>query len=255
MAHERIKAGYVPVGVKVAPETPENYPRGEKYRGISYCDAVRLASAGTGRALLLETDSIEICRWSPVVLGFCEPDPKFDLKVGYNLPFFTRSIILAPVGMYTANYPPDSLLVRAAPSELKKILELLDPAEIARELAGEMDKSAISVLDRNHGPRDVRRIRWVNRLLASFNWSRNWRNFTKWALDRQWTTYLFDLFLDRYLANMSMCRNSTAIPLLTGKVNISCFCTGGIAWGLNSPAHMTCGMPFHLYRRLPIVWE
>jgi hypothetical protein len=56
--------------------------------------------------------------------------------------------------------------------------------------------------------------------------------------------------ISRTLSDMSICRNSTAIPLLTGRANVSFFCSGGITWGRNSPDHLTSGWPWHLYRRL-----
>jgi hypothetical protein len=49
---------------------------------------------------------------------------------------------------------------------------------------------------------------------------------------------------------MSVCRNSTIIPLLAGQANVSHYCTGGITWGRNSPDHLTSGWPFPLFARL-----
>jgi len=48
----------------------------------------------------------------------------------------------------------------------------------------------------------------------------------------------------RTLADMSVCRNSTVVPLLVGRVNVSFFCTGGITWGRNDPDHLTSGWPW-----------
>jgi hypothetical protein len=49
---------------------------------------------------------------------------------------------------------------------------------------------------------------------------------------------------------MSVCRNSTVIPLLTGRVNVSFFCSGGITWGRNQPDHLTSGWPWAVYAAL-----
>jgi uncharacterized protein (DUF169 family) len=52
------------------------------------------------------------------------------------------------------------------------------------------------------------------------------------------------------VVNRSVCRNSTAIPLLTGRVNVSFFCTGGITWGRNRPDHLTSGWPWPVFQNL-----
>ena len=40
------------------------------------------------------------------------------------------------------------------------------------------------------------------------------------------------------------CRNATVVPLLTGRVNVSFFCTGGITWGRNRAEHLVSGWPW-----------
>ncbi|MFH1537525.1 MAG: DUF169 domain-containing protein [bacterium] len=249
-----IRVGYTPVGVKIAPEPLENYPEAEEYRGISYCDAVRLASEGAGRALLLTPESIGVCPWSPVVLGFKPPDPKYDLKVEFNLPLPIASVLLAPVDFFSAGSPPDVVVVRTTKGEMKKIVEALGWENMATEMAGRLDRTALPIFIGDGSPLEKKRVQQINRALAKLNRSRRWRDFTKGVFKNKMATYLFDQLLDSYLANMSICRNSTVIPHLTGKANISYFCTGGIAWGLNRPEHMTCGMPFELYGRLKWNW-
>lgn len=288
-----IKLGYAPIGIKIAPEDLKNYPNARKYTGVSFCDAVRLASDGA--CFLLTKDSIEVCKWAPVVLGFAEPNPRYDLKVGINLLPFTSAIIMAPVDQYNRDYPPDVVLVRTGPEEMKNIAQGLGWEHMATGIADQsdqgitcctvksgtglksddqkepvigeagtakgkkqkyrVDRSALSVIKSEKNPFSLKRLILINKLLALLSKQKAWVDFTKWLFNRQWTTYVFDLFLDQYLANMSMCRNSTVIPYLTGKANISYFCTGGIAWGLNKPYHLTCGLPFSLYQMLAWDWD
>lgn len=250
-----IKAGYVPVGVKAGPLDDVNYPAAEMYHGISYCDAVRIASEGEGKPLLIGKDSVEVCRWSPVVLGLKQPDAQFDLKVAYQFPYPTENVLLAPVDMYKDGFPPDVVLVRATMEELKKVYDELKPENFTVDLSGaKLDRSALAVFSSAGAESEKKKIRFVNELLANLNRNAQWRDFVKWVFNREWTTYIFDLLLDRFLANMSICRNSTAIPFVTAKGNVSYFCTGGIAWGLNKPEHMTCGLPYELYKRLEWEW-
>lgn len=248
-----IRIGYLPVGIKISPEPADRYPAAEAYTGISFCDAVRQASEGRGRAILLTPQSIEVCRWSPVVLGFRDPDPQFNLKVEYNLQKPVESVLLAPVGMYRSGNPPDTVIVRAEQEELKKLIRAIGWENVACDLAGRLDRSALEVFRSGGSPLDKARVQFVNETLGSLNQYDEWRQFTRWVFDRQWTTYIFDQLLDRYLSNMSMCRNTFVIPYLSGKANISYFCTGGIAWGRNKPRHLACGMPYSMAAE--IHWE
>ncbi len=250
-----IRIGYIPVGVKFSPASDGSYPAAEEYHGVSYCDAVRQASDGAGKPLLITPGSIEVCRWSPVVLGLREPDKQFDMKIEYAAAFPTGSVLVAPINAFKSDAPPDVVLIRAERDQLKKLIVSLPPQDIAFDLAGKLDRSALEVFRSGGNPFDKMKVQTVNETLAALNQLEPWRDFTKWIFNRDWTTYLFDLLLDRFLANMSICRNSTAIPLKTGKVNVSYFCTGGIAWGMNKPNHLTCGFPYRLYEKFDLAWD
>jgi hypothetical protein len=139
---------------------------------------------------------------------------------------------------------------------LKKAFYCLGPENFAVQLSGDkLDLSALSVFVSGGDSSENKKMQVVNETLASLNRSAQWRAFAKWVFNREWTTFIFNQLLERVLANMSICRNSTAIPYTTGKGNISYFCTGGIAWGLNKPEHMTCGLPFALYEKLEWNWK
>jgi len=143
------------------------------------------------------------------------------------------------------------VLVRAVPLEIKKILEELGPEKVNVEMSGRLDRSALEVfaVARGRGRVDKLRVQWVNKTLAVLNRRPGWRSLTKWIFKRDWTTFVFNLLLKRFLANMSLCRNAAVIPYLTGKANASYFCTGAIVWGKNRPEHMVCGIPFEFSSR------
>jgi hypothetical protein len=90
----------------------------------------------------------------------------------------------------------------------------------------------------------------VNRILGGLARSERWQAFTCWLFQSRWVTARFDALISRTLADMSICRNSTVIPLLTGQANQSFFCTGGITWGRNRPEHLTSGWPWPLFQRV-----
>jgi len=63
------------IGAKVL-DSLEGFEGIEVYHGASYCDAVR--NATFGKELVVAPGSIEVCRWSPVVLGLKQPDSDFE---------------------------------------------------------------------------------------------------------------------------------------------------------------------------------
>ena len=73
---------------------------------------------------------------------------------------------------------------------------------------------------------------------------------TRWLFRSPAVTTGYDALIAATLADMSVCRNSTVVPLLTGQANVSYFCSGGITWGGNDPSHVTSGWPYALYRRV-----
>lgn len=250
MTLSAIQVEYLPAGVKFLRKNSEgNYPEVQKFIGTSFCEAVRCATEGTGKALLLEPDSIQVCRWSPVVLGFQHENPTFDLKVEYHLKPVLAGVLVAPITWFKDLPPPDVVIIRALPREISKVLAALNPTDSALPIADRIDVSALKMFMSNDKNAAALRILRVNRILDVLNRSEAWRTFTKMLFRRSWTTYLYNIVLRRYLANMSICRNTTVIPFLTEKVNVSFFCTGGITWGGNHPKNLVCGMPYDLYRR------
>jgi hypothetical protein len=89
----------------------------------------------------------------------------------------------------------------------------------------------------------------TNRVLATLARSHRWQALTRWLFRFRLVTIGFDALISRIMADMSVCRNSTAVPFLTGRANLSFFCTGGITWGRNRPDHLTSGWPWRLYQR------
>jgi hypothetical protein len=89
----------------------------------------------------------------------------------------------------------------------------------------------------------------VNRGLAALAGSQRWQDLTHRLFRSRLVTAGFEALISRTLADMSVCRNSTVIPLLSGQVNVSFFCTGGITWGRNHPQYLTSGWPWPLFQQ------
>jgi uncharacterized protein (DUF169 family) len=240
-----------PVGVRVLASAQEadGVP---VYHGVSYCDAVR--EAGEGAMLRVMPGSIKVCGWAPVVLGLKKPDSRFEEGLVPRLPFPVTGLLLARLEGFPGE--PDVVVVRARPEVLQDMVQHLPDrhapgphgVECREQLwdghEGHLDRSAIPALIAQRSPARRALIGSTNRALAALARSRRWQALTHWLFRSHLVTVGFDALISRTLADMSVCRNSTAIPLLTGQTNLSFFCTGGITWGHNDPGHLTSGWPW-----------
>jgi len=243
-----IKLSCPAVGVAILDKEPS---KGEEYQGISFCDALRRATLG--EALVLRSGSIDTCRWSPPVLGLKGPETDFEKGLSPRLEKGHGGVFLARVSDWPLSGKPDVVVIRADREEFGKLVELV-PASRLYGLDEGIDKTAVPLFFRERSLRSGL-IGFSNRLLERLGRYSLWNDFTVWAFRREWTSRVLNLVLDRSMANMSMCRNSTVIPYLTGRLNVSHFCTGGISWGRNSPHLLTGGMPYDLYAQFADEFE
>ncbi len=237
-----------PVGIKVLSETLQGYEAVEEYKGISYCQAIFHATFG--QELILKTGSIQVCQWSPIVLGLKEPENAFEQSIDIHLQTNTAGIYIAPVFYFTKTHP-DIVIIRTTSGKMKEIITTLGPDTFIPFAEYKTDQTALHTLTGgNNRTVSLWLIQNVNSLLNFLNRYTSWRKITSFLFRSTTVTRTFDAFISRFMANMSMCRNSTVIPLQTDKANISYFCTGGIAWGMNYAKNMTSGYPWHVFQKL-----
>ena len=244
-----------PVGVGLLPV--DDARKGEfdaipVYRGVSYCDAVR--RSGEGEMLRVLPGSLQVCDWAPVVLGLKEPEGRFEEGLEPRLAFPSGGVLLAPLDRFPGE--PDVVLVRGTPALLREMVGALDPGELWDEHGGRLDRSALFLFDpADSTPGQDRAggrtafISATNRVLATLARSRRWQALTRWLFRSRLVTVGFDALISRAMADMSVCRNSTVIPLIGDRANLSFFCTGGITWGRNRPDHLTSGWPWDLFQQ------
>ncbi|MBU4179505.1 MAG: DUF169 domain-containing protein, partial [Actinobacteria bacterium] len=129
--------------------------------------------------------------------------------------------------------------------QMKQVMDALSEAALQRAYYGEIGKTALGVVDRRFSLKVM--LSYVtNRVMA---YLRRWKRFDdliRAAMSTQVLTSGLERILKNTVADMSMCRNSTVIPLEEGAGNVSFFCVGGISWGGNLPANMTSGFPYKL---------
>jgi uncharacterized protein (DUF169 family) len=228
-----------PVGVRVLQSAEEcvNVPI---YRGISYCDAVSLA--GEGETLRVLPGSSQVCRWVPAVLGLKDPKGRFEKSLSPRLSFPLAGLLLAPLDGFPGE--PDVVIVRARPEALQAMIEIVGRERLWDGHGGRLDRSAVPFFVSGRATPRHGLVGAMNRTLAALARSTRWQAFTHWLFRSSAVTAGWEALISRTLADMSVCRNSTVVPLLTGCVNVSFFCTGGITWGRNRPDHLTSGWPW-----------
>jgi hypothetical protein len=215
------------------------------YQGVSFCDAVR--RAGEGEVLRVLPGSMEVCGWAPVVLGLKAPEGRFEEGLVPRLDFPVDGLLLARLDCFPGE--PEAVIVRARAEVLRAMGQCLGPEGLWDGHQGRLARSAHPYLFEGQGSSRRGLVGGVNRLLAALARSGRWQAFTQRLFRIRLVTAGFEALISRTLADMSVCRNSTTIPLLSGRANISFFCTGGITWGGNRPEHLTSGWPWPLYQQ------
>lgn len=245
-----IKLPLPPVGVKIITEKTAMIDDVPTFRGISYCLAVtEVTNQGE---CWVDAQSIDTCGWAPFVLGFATPSTEFEKSLLPRLPKSIAGLYLANLDSVRKGIDPDVVLVRTTRENLHLMLDKIGWENAAWEYAEEkrLSVSSLSILREQKESWRSRLLQPVNRSLAAMNSVPGWKQLTSVVFKSRYATQAFDSLIKRTMADMSMCRNSTVIPYLTGKVNTSFFCTGGISWGGNDPQHMTSGWPWEMWGKI-----
>lgn len=232
-----------PVGIKILTEAQE-HADAPLYQGVSYCDALR--RAGEGATLRLLPGSIQVCRWSPVILGLKRVQGRFEASLAPRLEYPVAGLLLAPLDRFPGQ--PQVVVLRAEPGPMREMLQA-NP-RLWQGHGNRLDRSALPLLTNPHASPRRGLIGGVNRALAALAPLGRWQALTQRLFRNRLVTASFEALISRALADMSMCRNSTVIPLQTNCVNVSFFCTGGVTWGRNSAQHLTSGWPWPQFQRL-----
>jgi len=234
-----------PVGVRLLRSARE-HSEVEVFSGVSYCLAVR--QAGEGHALRVLPGSIEVCRWAPVVLGLKSPDGGFEEHLAPRLEHPTPGLLLAPLDQFPGE--PDVVLLRTTRHALDSLICMAGRDRLWQGHGGRVEWSVAPLFAGGRFTLHYHAVRQANSLLAFLARSGRWQAITHRLFRSHLVTAAYDAVISRTLADMSLCRNSTVIPLQSGQINVSFFCSGGITWGLNSPEHLTSGWPWTVFQEL-----
>jgi uncharacterized protein (DUF169 family) len=246
---ENIPLELPPIGIKFLNNEQPGFSGIPRFTGISYCQAILQSTRG--RELIIDSASIQVCQWSPVVLGLKEPENEFEKTIPKRLPDGIGAVLSAPIDTFKDHLSPDIVIIRARVDTFRAIIDLLGYDQFIAYSSYGKDETALSLFAEGPG-KGFRQwaIININRWLYWMNQFVWWQKLTTILFRSTTITSLFDRLITKYMANMSLCRNSTVIPYQSGRVNISFFCTGAISWGKNSPDFMTSGFPYELYKKI-----
>lgn len=250
---ERVKLDLPIIGVSLYRETGNGYPVGSAvYHGVSYCDAARRATYGED--LVVAPGSVEVCKWAPPVLGLKSAEGDFEKSLEPRMDGRVTGYRIAPLGRFTDGEPPDVVILRGPPAKVLTLIDLLGRDCFACEYEGHIGRTALGTVEGGRGFTS-RLVNLTNRALAWLRGMRWFDAFTRRAFKSELVTRAFERVIRSTVADMSMCRNSTVIPYLTGRGNVSFFCAGGVTWGDNSPSNVVCGLPFTLFEKVEKLLE
>jgi hypothetical protein len=236
------QAGPPPVGVRILPDAGWQ-PGIPVYEGVSYCDAVR--RAGQGEVLRVLPGSIQVCGWAPVVLGFKSPEGAFARGLAPRLSFPVSGLLLAPLDRFPGE--PQVVVVRSGLEQIRQMVALAGKECLWDSSGREPECSVVSQLSGRPPSWRHQLAGLANYPLAVLARSERWQGLTRRVFRSRLATEAYEALISRTMADMSVCRNSTVIPLLSARVNVSFFCSGGITWGRNDPNQVTSGWPWSEY--------
>ena len=233
------------VGVNILSYSLDGFDA-ETYHGVSWCDAVRLATFGA--ETLVVPGSIDICKWSPIVLGLKAPENAFEESLEPRLKGNVAGLYVAPLSRFS-DVEPDVVIVRGRPAQLRDLADRLGEGALSTKYAGQIGRTALGVGDRGLSAR-VLLTHASNRVLAVLKHWKRFDDLTRIAFRNAKVTGMFEKVAKNAVADMSMCRNSCVLPYVEDAGNISFFCVGGVTWGGNSPANMTSGYPGSMAKKI-----
>lgn len=247
---DTIKLELPPIGIKrLDKETIGLYDGVNIFNGVSYCEAI--FEATFGRELLLRPESVRICQWVPIVLGFKKAENDFACSIEPHLEAGTSGIYIAPLHLFRKDASPDVVIIRTIPDHYRSMIDVLGWNSFIDFSTLKQDRTALHTFNMKPPTGfSALAIKYFNGALDRLNRFSLWHSFTTFLFKSSFVTTVFDTFITRYMANMSMCRNSFVIPFLQNRANISYFCTGGVAWGRNNSRNMTSGFPHSLFLKL-----
>lgn len=230
------------IGIKQLKDSVKGFEGVERYKGPTWCDVIRLATYG--QALVVEPGAIGVCSVAEVVLGLKDAEKDVDFILEPRMMEHVSGYYINHISRFPDGVEPDTVIIRGRPSQVNAIGDM--SGKLQKNYRGYIGASAIDLTG-------IQRLNVIPVLVS--NWMigyikrlKGFDHLMKVLMNIGPLMFIGEKLIEKALGDMSMCRNSTIMPLLEDAGNISYFCAGGASWGGNSPWNMTSGYPYHVYK-------
>jgi hypothetical protein len=267
----QISLDIAPVGVKFLKEKemPGNFDLVKNTDVPSYCAAIKILQDEENKyGVLVTKNSIKVCKWCFPILGLKKPEKKLGRKITPILEEPVEGVFVFDMNTPNENHPlsdslknPDSVIIRSSKENFADIINQLNINNFTRDYDYDLKVSNITIFDSQTKYSKRTKIRRSAKKVSIrlFNWAFNSKllnnrvmnKFFNWALKKYSFSRMMEPILSKTMTMASVCRNSSVIPYLTQKGNVSYIDGGGVSdWGGNSRKNMIMGLPYHLYQQL-----
>ncbi len=266
-----IQLNVTPIGIKFLQEEemPVDFSIVKNPQDISYCSLIRLVrdEEEYSKGIIVTKDSIKICKWSRVILGFKKPVKKFEKNIPIILEEPVAGIFLFNINTPKEEHPlaqfignPDIIQMIDTQEIMTSIIDFLGIESFTDEYIDQLQTSALAIfakgkidggLDAKKLEKKVKRIRRFNRIWDSkLILNKVVFNSLTWSMKSNTVCNAFAPFLEKNTALYAVCMNTVVIPYLKQKGNVSFIDTGGIAWMETSHKYMVMGLPNDIYKKI-----
>jgi methylenetetrahydrofolate dehydrogenase (NADP+)/methenyltetrahydrofolate cyclohydrolase len=239
-----------PIGIKFFGEMPHVSLPIPEFR--SWCEGLGHLLEGKYPAGFLATEeSIGICIWAPVALGFRDPKDKVDgiAPIRYENKYqgiFVFPADLSPQGHALADAVenPDVVLYMAPRDTIGEIVDLLGPENLATDFLGQRNFTANDhYLARPAKDSETRTMKRRERNILAFNrffasglvQNRPMISLISSMMKRRWMQATMTYICMNHTAAMGMCYSTVAYPHESGKANVTLSDPGAVGWGALIP--------------------
>ncbi|MCK5342791.1 MAG: DUF169 domain-containing protein, partial [Candidatus Heimdallarchaeota archaeon] len=160
MEKELINLDITPIGIKFLKEDemPEDFSIVKNPKDRSYCGLLRLVREEEeySKGVIVTRESIEICKWSKVILGFKKPEKKFEKGISPILEEPFPGIFLFKIDTPIENHPlarfienPDIIQIMSSQESITEIINYLGIENFTDEYLDHLETSALAVFTKD----------------------------------------------------------------------------------------------------------
>lgn len=235
----------------------------------SFCEALwRVRNGEFPGGLLVTPETVAVCAWAPVALGFREPLSDVDAAMPSVHPGPVAGVVVYPYGSAELSpelreivEPPDSIVLVADEDNTRAMVEALGPDAFDTRYVDRHEFCALPAFLPETGPQDpksvklrerrARRTLALNRVFDSKMMRRQrMADFATRLMGKHWMQKLMTWLTFNKTVGGTSCLVSSSLPRVSRKAHVGYVDVGSVAWGHVNPARFLTGVTPEQYRKL-----